>query len=381
MGRPLNKRFFDPVPSSNGESVASITITNSGSYTAKPTVSISAPGLPGGVSATLGTVSMKALSATVDTSGSGAANASYVPGDILTLAGATGTAATFTVASTTVRTFGVAAQGTTVWTTGDTVTFGPGGGWSSAATITVTATAGAIDGFSNIVGGVYTGASDNQALAPTSATVADGGGYQNDATFNLGMGVNAVTLATAGDMTVIPANAAATTTDSATGTGANLTVAYGVLSVPVTDGGSGYVSAADAALTFAPASTTAATAVLTTTGTNVILAHARVVGSASVLDADIVKQTSTNEYVMATTDGSSICSLVASNTPSEGQAYIKATDANGSTYFVTKLTAHLATLEQWTVNGSFVYAPGDDAPWSFDYTLDPTGMTVQIESA
>lgn len=378
MGRPLNKKYFNPKPTGNvGDAVASYTITNAGTYTSKPTVTASAPALPGGVAVTLGTVSMKALSATVDTSGSGAANASYAPGDVLTLVGATGTAATFTVASTLVRTFGVDAQGTTVWTTGDTITFGPGGGWSSAATITVTATAGAIDGFSNIVAGVYTGASDNQGIAPTSVVVADGGGYQNDATFNLGMGVNAVTLASAGDMTVIPANAAATTTDSASGTGANLTVAYGVLSVPVTDGGSGYTSAADAALTFNPASTTAATAVLQVTATNVILAHAKVVGSANVLDADIEKQTSTNDYVMTTTDGTSRVALTTTDTPAPGGAYIVATDANGSTYWVTKLTAHRATLVRRTQNGSYIHPTGGTAAWSF---AAADLLRVQIEN-
>lgn len=376
MGRPLNSRFFDPVPSSNGEGVASYTITNPGSYTSKPTATVSAPGLPGGVAATLGTISMAALSATVDTTGSGAANASYVPGDLLTLVGATGTAATFTVSSTLVRTFGVAAQGTTVWTTGDTVTFGPGGGWSSAATITITAAAGAITGFSNIVAGVYTGASDNQALAPTSVVVADVGGYQNDATFNLGMGVNAVTLATAGNMTVIPANAAATTTDSATGTGANLTVAYGVLSVPVASSGSGYVSAADAAITFDPASTTAATAVLTATGTNVILAHAHVVGGTTALDADIVKQTGTSNYLMTTTEGTSICGLVPSNSPAAGQAYIIATDSAGNTYWVLKLTAHKAVLRR-RAGGTWIYPNGYSAPWTL---AAASGAVVSIES-
>lgn len=377
MGRPLNSRFFDPVPSSNGEGVASYTITNPGSYTSKPTATVSAPGLPGGVAATLGTISMKALSAAPATSGTGAANASYAPGDVLTLAGTTGTAATFNIVNTLVRTFGVDTQGTTVWTTGDTITFGPGGGWTSAATITITAAAGAITGTSNIVPGVYNGASDNQGISPTSVVVADGAGYQNDSVFSLGMGVNAVTLASAGNMTVIPANPAATTTDSATGTGATLTVAYGVLNVPVASSGSGYVSAADAALAFSPASTTASTAVLTSTGTNVILAHAHVVGGTTALDADIVKQTSTSDYVMTTTEGTSICGLVPSNTPAAGQAYIIATDSAANTYWVLKLTAHKAVLRR-RAGGTWIYPNGYSAPW----TLAPaSGAVVSIESA
>jgi hypothetical protein len=213
-------------------------------------------------------------------------------------------------------------------------------------------------------------------VAPTSVVVADVGGYQNDATFNLGMGVNAVTLATAGDMTVIPANAAATTTDSATGTGANLTVAYGVLSVPVATSGSGYTSAADAVLTFNPAGATA-TANLLVTGSNVILAHAKVIGSATVLDADIAKQVSTNDYVMTTTDGTSKVALTTTDTPAPGGAYIVATDANGSTYWVTKLTAHRATLVRRTMNGSYVHPTGGTAAWSF---APASLLRVQIEN-
>lgn len=379
MGRPLNKKFFNAKPAGAvGEGVASYTITNPGAYTAKPTVSVSAPALPGGVSATLGTVSMRALSATVSQNGTGAAEASYVPGDTLTLAGTTGTAAVFTVTATEAETFGIDTMGTTVWTTGDTITFGPGNGWSVAAVVTITANAGSITGTSNIVPGTYTGTDPIQAVAPTSTTVADGGGYQAGSLFSLGMRVKTISLTTAGNMTVIPANPAATTTDSTTGgTGATLTVSYGVLSVPVSASGSGYISAADAAITFAPASTTAATAVLTTSTSNVILAHARVVGSGSVLDADIAKQVSTNDYVMTTTDGTSKVALTTTNTPAAGGAYIVATDANGSTYWVTKLTAHRATLVRRSMNGSYLHATGATATWSFD---SPSLLRVQIEN-
>ena len=377
MGRPLNKRFFDPVPSSNGESVVSYTITAPGSYTAVPTVAVSAPGLPGGVSATLGAVTMRALSAVVTTGGTGATNADYAPGNTLTISGGTGTAPVFTVASVKVRTAAnVANAGGFV--NGNTVTFSTG--WVTPAVLTLT-----VDGGGAITGVAVTNAGVRTSALPTDPVTPDstnGPGTLAGTTFNLGFEVNAVTLTTPGALTALPANPAATTTNSSTGgTGATLTVTYGVLSVAVTDGGSGYVSESDAAIAFTPASTTAATAVLTTTGTNVILAKAFVVGGTQALDADIIKQTSTNEYLMATTEGQSIVSLVANASPTEGQAYIKATDANGSTYFVTKLTAHLAVLEQWTVNGSFVYAPGDEAPWSFDISGDTEGLQVRIESA
>ncbi len=376
MGRPLNSKYFNPVPTSNGESVASITITNAGTYTTLPTVSISAPNLPNGTSATLGTVHMKAVSATVATSGTGDVSADYVPGNILTVVGGTGTAATFTVASVKIRTVGLVGDGGG-FVDGNTVTFSTG--WATPAVLTLTVADGVITAVTVTNAGVRSTALPTDPVQPDST---DGPGTLAGTTFNLGFGVNAVTVNAIGDYTVISANPRTTTTNSANGTGATLTVTYGVLSVPVTNAGDGYVNAADAAVTFS-AGAAAATAVLTAAGTNVILAHAFVVDGTQTLDADVIKQTSTNEYLMETTEGSSICTLVASNSLVAGQAYIQATDALDSTYFVTKLTAHLAVLETDTDGGTgFVYASGDAAPWSLEATsLDPSGLTVQIESA
>jgi len=377
MGRPLNSKYFNPVPTSNGESVASITITNAGTYTTLPTVSISAPNLPNGTSATLGTVHMKAVSATVATSGTGNVSADYVPGNILTVVGGTGTAATFTVASVKIRTAVVVGDAGS-FVNGNTVTFSTG--WATPAVLTLTVDGGgAITAVTVTNAGVRSTALPTDPVQPNST---NGPGTLAGTTFNLGFGVNAVTVNAIGDYTAIGANPRTTTTNSANGTGATLTVTYGVLSVPVTNAGDGYVNAADAAVTFS-AGAAAATAVLTATGTNVILAHAFVVDGTQTLDADVIKQTSTNEYLMETTEGNSICTLVASNALAAGQAYIQATDALDSTYFVTKLTAHLAVLETDTDGGTgFVYASGDTAPWSLEATsLDPSGLTVQIESA
>jgi len=204
----------------------------------------------------------------------------------------------------------------------------------------------------------------SSAVATFTVVTVDGGGA-----------VLTVAPLAVGNYTALPANPAATTTNSVLGAGATLTVTWEVIAVDVATSGSGYAAAP--AVTFA-AGVATADAVLTSTSTQVILAHAKVVGSASVLDADIVKQTSTNEYLMTTTDGSSVCSLVASSVPLEGQAYIQALDSLGSTYFVTKLTAHLAVLMQWTDNGGgFLYMDGDEAPWSFDAA---NNITVQIEN-
>ena len=375
MGRPLNKKYFDPIPTSNGEGVASITIDDGGTYTSIPVPTIASPVLPNGVTAILGDVHMTGLSATITTSGTGDVTKDYVPGDKLTVVG--GTAATvtvFNVDSVKIRTAAnVADAGGFV--NGDTVTFSTG--WSTPAVLTLTVVAGAITGISITNPGVRT--TTPLPTDPVTPDSTNGGGTLAETTFNLGFGVNAVSIDTAGDYTALPANPVVTTTDSAQGTGATLTVSYQVSAIDVDDAGSGYIQAPTISFS---AGSAAASAVLTSTGTDVILAHARIVGSASVLDADIKKQTSTNEYLMETTDGESVCSLVATDSLLAGQAYIKATDSLGSTYFVTKLTAHLAVLQQWNNVGGFVYLNGEQSAWTLLNTnIDPTGQTVQIESA
>lgn len=118
------------------------------------------------------------------------------------------------------------------------------------------------------------------------------------------------------------------------------------------------------------------------TGSPALIAHAYVVDDNQVRNASIDKQTSDNEYKMTTAGGTSICTLVADNTPDEGQAYITATDALGSTYFVLNLEAHLVVLDQDTDGGSgFVWNSGDEAPWLLDITDDASGLVVELENA
>lgn len=378
MGRPLNKRFYNPSNQDlvGGEGVDSITVTAAGTYTTKPTASIDGPSLPTGVAATLGSVHMKALSATVSVGGTGGSNQSYQVGDLLTVSAAVGTKAVFPVATTALRTLGAVSSGNGQYLTNDQVTFS-GAGITTPIVASLIVTAGVINGFSIVNAGVVNAVIDVTAVAATSYNPV-GGGTGTGATFDLGMKVLTVgSPSVAGDMTSIPANAAATTTNSATGTGATLTVSYGVLSIDVATSGSGYINAADAAVSFGSGAATAV-ANLTTTSRNVILAHARVVGSASVLNADIEKQTGANEYVMTTTDGTSRCSLVTNTTPPPGGAYILAYDSNGSSYYVTKITAHKVKLVRKTAVGSFVFRSGVNIHWSFDAATD---YIVRLESA
>lgn len=314
MGRPLNKRFFNPVPDSNGESVSSVTMALLGDYNALATVTFSPPALPNGVTA-IGATVMELLTVGINNAG-----ADYTAGDVLVIGGG-----------------GVV---------GDTTA----GTYSTQAVIVVDT----VDGVTGEITAVkaFTVAPSNRgAYTALPAKVVGGSNVTN--------------LSLAGG----------------TGNNARVDITWRVKSVTVSNPGSGYISIADALPTFSAGTVTATGAsVLTTTGTNVILATAFVVGGTAPLDADIIKQTSTNEYVMETTEGQSVVTLVADDTPGEGQASITATDALGETYWVMKLTSRLALLER--KGGAGVYESGETAPWSLESTtLDPSGQTVQITSA
>jgi hypothetical protein len=164
------------------------------------------------------------------------------------------------------------------------------------------------------------------------------------------------------------------------GTGADATVdvTWQVKEVTVSEAGSGYISVADALPTFSAGTATATgTAVLTTTTDPALTPYAVTIPGGTVLPADIIKQTGTNTYLMETTEGIALCTLGTTETPVFGGAYLLATDANGSTYYVTKLTSRLAVLVHNTVSGSFLYPDLTLATWS----LDPANnLVVQVNN-
>lgn len=341
MGRPIKKIYFGNTgtPPIGGESVASFSVGGANNnYTTIPTISsIGAPDLPGGVQAVGSITNMVGKTATVTTSGTGSTSADYEPGDILTVVGGTGTAPTFTVSSVKVRTAAVQAAGTNTWSTGDTVTFSTG--WATPAVLTITDDgAGGIASLAITNAGVRSTAIPSDPVAPDSTTNVSG--LVNGATFNLGFGVNAVTIATAGALTALPANPVSTTTNSATGTGATLTVNYGVGAVSVATAGSGYTSAPTVTLSGGNASVTA---VLTSSNPNAIAISAFVTGGSSAVAGDIVKQEASRRYLVTTAQGTSDCSLVAAP-PLAGEMTMTATDSAGGTYYPIKLTQSKATI-------------------------------------
>ena len=87
-------------------------------------------------------------------------------------------------------------------------------------------------------------------------------------------------------------------------------------------------------------------------------------GGASAKLSDIVKQEASQRYLVKNTDGIGQCKLVASDTPAAGQMNLIATDTNGSTYWVTKLTARRCILTRRTMSTAYLFATNGSAGWT-----------------
>ena len=164
----------------------------------------------------------------------------------------------------------------------------------------------------------------------------------------------------------------------------------GVVTITITEQGSGY--------SVAPTVTVAGggtgytfTAVLTTTnalnsGTLTypsLFGYAYVPGDSQYREYDVIAQKGSRRYKVQTgTTGQyvGVCALTAAANGSltSGQMNLIATDANGNTYYVTKLTAHLASLTQIAGGSNYKYTTGQQAPWSY---AAASGKYVQVASA
>jgi hypothetical protein len=164
---------------SNGGTVTALTRTAAGvSYTSPPSVAISAPTTAGGVQATAtSTVSLQTIA--VNAGGSG-----YLVGDVLTLVGGTGTAATITVATL---------SGSAVATVNITST----GAYTVIPTNPISVTGG--------TGTSATFTASSYALSNTINITAAGSGYveQPTVTFSGGGGSGAAAYATVGSQTIV----------------------------------------------------------------------------------------------------------------------------------------------------------------------------------
>ena len=214
--------------------------------------------------------------------------------------------------------------------------------------------------------------------------------YFGDAVITVNIGgvdggaITAATVTTRGSFTTLASGAQATTTNG-DGEGALITVTYRAKAVVITNAGSGYSNATDAAATFTESVT--GTTVLTANSTAVvgrqepaIVAYAYV--TENNLIADIKKQVSGRRYKVETSEGTLTCKLVTDGVANAvGEMTITATDSEGNTYYVSKLTRRKATLVRLVDDdddNDWVYATGAVAPWDF---AAASGLVVQIANA
>jgi hypothetical protein len=179
--------------------------------------------------------------------------------------------------------------------------------------------------------------------------------------------------------------AQATTTNSVAGAGCTLTLTYRVISIQVATAGSGHKVGSAVTITGANTGSAATATVATiaadtgavgsaTNQENAIIIRAKTTTNGTVKVGDIVRQVRTRGYKVKTDNGIAVCNLVATTSPAYKQAYIVAT-ATGGTYYVTKLTAHHATLTTKTGDGAL---NGKAVKWTFGA---PSATKVQIENA
>ena len=175
-----------------------------------------------------------------------------------------------------------------------------------------------------------------------------------------------------------------TVNTSTAGTGTlTLVVTYQAKAVVITEKGSGYTSTLTAGdLTFTQSVTASAVALTTDSGNvgsstnqeNAISMVAFLTGG-SAGAVDIIKQVSTRRYKVTDGTRTGIVTLSSTEADAAGEGSILATDASGGTYYVTKLTAHKATLKRGT---GTVYTDGAAVPWTFGTA---TATTCKIANA
>lgn len=385
MGRPIKKKFFANLNSpyqnqatggptgEGGESVVSVTVSNIGSYTtALPTITFGTPDLFSGVQAQ-GIVHGKALSAVATVAGSGYAYGNTLAQNVT--AGNEGTYATWTVSA--LKTNGLTLNnGGSQIDNGDEYEFSgsySGGSWTTPLRVRITNAVGGVvqaGGWTVVTPGVWTGAAAPANTGGAIRTqVADGIDHNGTGLIlNLTTwGVATVALATEGDYTAITAAAKATTASPAGGTSATLTITYGVKNVEITNPGSHYISVADAAATFSTGAA-AGSAVLGNVNDNGLAAYAYILDGVEGSIVDIMKQESSRRYLVKERDGvQGQCRLVAKNTGDlyVGEMCLIATDTQGCTYWVTKLTARRAYLTHRTSAGTgYQVIDGGSAGWN-----------------
>ena len=201
-------------------------------------------------------------------------------------------------------------------------------------------------------------------------TFADGTGTAPTvrvATVSVATSATSLALVSLGDYTALPNGGTTATHTASTGSGLVLNVTYAVKSIDVATAGTGYTSTGTVSIDSASGSGATARFTLTSSVTNDIALTAFVTGGAARTGGDILKQEASRRYLVKTSDGVGQCRLVTTSTLAATQMTIVATDVNGSTYFVEKLTARRAVLVKFiNAAGGFEYDDRAAPKWSLN---------------
>lgn len=229
----------------------------------------------------------------------------------------------------------------------------------------------------NLVGGttasgsltVASGAGGITAVGITTA----GAGYTNTSTLftvSTATGVSVAGTGTAAESIIYVNTANIFTGMSVLGTGVGSSAKVSVVGVGRVTVDVANASTVTGTLSFLDLGSGAAlVGALTNSTANGIAVTAYITGGSSALAGDIVKQEASRRYLVQTAEGIGQARLTAAagGSLTEGQMNIIATDTLASTYYVTKLTAHRATLTRATNGGSgYEYATGAVAGWSLN---------------
>ena len=102
-------------------------------------------------------------------------------------------------------------------------------------------------------------------------------------------------------------------------------------------------------------------------------------GDSEITTGDVIKQVSTKRYKVQTSQGTGTFKLVTTEAKAAGEMSIKATDSDGNTYFVAKLTARKVVLVPAALGGSAgtQFASGASAKWSFTTTIEDAQVVIE----
>jgi hypothetical protein len=415
MGRPLAKRFFgnrnigsaSTTADDNlgGKRVASVTLGTLGAYTTRPTVTFSTPDLTGvGAVRATGTVTSEVLSAAI----SGAQTRAYpvAAGAIgFNTGGTTFTAAVTSSALTNV----VRASATTIGF--DTTTVAMISGTSihiTGASITGTLSIGGVPIAAGQI--YYVGAPTSATAATLYANYADAVAATNPLTIVAGTGVTgatftrgvtfgtvtALTVVARGSYEALVASGPAVVETAGVGAGLVITPTYRAKAVVITEPGSGYTNATDAAPTFTQ-SVTGTTVLEVDSGytnnttnavgnnENAIVIRAKTTSGGTVQVGDIQSQKGSHRYKVKTANGTAVCKLVTTTSAAVNQGYILATDITGNEYFVTKITSRKCVITRKSGGSNYefadpaTYPSGQVVKWTLGTQV--LNSSVKIENA